>query len=598
MGYGIDIGSTALKVVAVRRALGRLKLVGAARRRLPRPAPADPKAAVLRLMQEALGASNGRRAGVVGLSGRDINLQVIQQPAMKALNYRVMMRYELDQRRGQATDLYVDYCTLREPDAYFPQYLALIGIGKSAYVDERLDLLARAAVDVQDAVPNAFALYAAHRNAYGVENGTVLLLDVGSDNMDLAFVRGGKLIFARNVSSGARVFDSNIAGMLSVGPDEAEFLKVKHANLAGGAVEDDESQAGRIRPPVRTAAGQLSGFITASINHARLQLNDRELAVDKMYLSGGGARVAGLPEYLSGAIRIPVESLDPFRGLDTSVLDASAEEEFRRLPTDMAVAAGLSLLASPSADRVTLSILPEPFKKRRARVRSLVWLGGAAATILLTLAVLTVTALARRGSERAALDDFTARTSQVSARIEEMNALEGAQLDVTAKLDYLLSHLSGARLAVDAVAKLRRVLPGGVLIHEIRLVVSGGRGEERGHGGDERLRAGFHARGKGLVVGDLEEEQGEQVRIRGHAEPYAKAEMSGDPAMFLAWPSASRALLILGEVDENIRGGPKGVLNAMRDQLSDPSRGIRGEVKQGRSDKPGWRTFELRVMVD
>src|SRR5262249_1865186 len=154
---------------------------------------------------ESLGPRNGQGAGVVGLSGRDINLQVVQQPAMKPLNYRVMMGYELDQRRGEATDLYLDYCTLREPDAFFPQYLALIGMGKSAYVDDRIDLLAKSALDVRDAVPNSFALYSAYRNAYGTEPGTVLLLDIGSDNMDIAFVRGGRLIFARNVSSGARV---------------------------------------------------------------------------------------------------------------------------------------------------------------------------------------------------------------------------------------------------------------------------------------------------------------------------------------------------------------------------------------------------------
>ena len=45
-----------------------------------------------------------QRAGVVGLSGRDINLQIVQQPAMKPLNFRVMMGYELDQRKGEATE--------------------------------------------------------------------------------------------------------------------------------------------------------------------------------------------------------------------------------------------------------------------------------------------------------------------------------------------------------------------------------------------------------------------------------------------------------------------------------------------------------------
>src|SRR6185503_4709159 len=148
MSYGVDIGSTAVKVVQVRRTFGGYKIVGAARKRV------DDPASVQKALTEALGPRNGQRAGVVGLSGRDINLQIVQQPAMKPLNYRVMMGYELDQRKGEATDLYLDYCTLREPDQFFPQYLACIGIGKSAYVDDRIDLLVKSNVDVRDAVPN------------------------------------------------------------------------------------------------------------------------------------------------------------------------------------------------------------------------------------------------------------------------------------------------------------------------------------------------------------------------------------------------------------------------------------------------------------
>src|SRR4029077_19445209 len=131
--------------------------------------------------------------------------------------------------------------------------------------------------------------------------------DIGSDNMDIAFVRGGRLIFARNVSSGARAFDSQIAGARGCSPEEAELLKVSSANLGPSENSEDDEAEDSIRGPVRSAAGQLSGFITSSINHAKMQLNDKELAVDKIYLSGGGARLKGLVEYLSGALKIPVE---------------------------------------------------------------------------------------------------------------------------------------------------------------------------------------------------------------------------------------------------------------------------------------------------
>jgi type IV pilus assembly protein PilM len=592
MGYGIDLGSTAVKVVALRRTLGGYKITGASRVRTPRLEGPEQKTALLKLLHQACGA-NGQRAAVVGLSGRDINLQVVQQPAMKAANYRVMMGYELDQRKGQATDLYLDFCTLREPDQFFPQYLALIGIGKNTYVDDRIDLLARTGLDVRDAVPNSFALFSAYRNAYEAEGGTILLLDIGSDNMDMAFVRGGKLIFARNASSGARVFDGQVSGVLSLSMEDAERVKVARANLgpaANVAEEEDE-----IRGPVRSAAGQISGFITSSINHAKLQLNDRELAVDKVYLSGGGARVRGLVEYLSGALKMPVEVLDPFRKVDTSSVDRMAGEEWRELPTDMTIALGLGQLLSAGPGASTLSILPDQVKKRRNFFRHTLWLAVGGAAMLAALLFLTVLGIVRKGSHGAALEKFQAATKDVKDRIEAMDALEVEQQQLAAKVDSLMWPATGGRGALDVVARLKKTLPAGVSLREFRLTEPGAgrRGDrERERESTDRVRVAVNVRGRGLVIGEVENDDSTELRLRGQ-QPIPKNEIVGD---VVRWPSSMREVTLVGEIDENIRGGPRDALNALKEQLSDASRGVKASLKsQKQSDKPGWRVFEMVI---
>jgi type IV pilus assembly protein PilM len=588
MGFGIDLGSTSLKVVSVQRGFGGYRVTGAARKRATR-AGGLPK-----LLHEALGARNGARAGVVGLSGRDINLQLVQQPNMKPLNYRVMMGYELDQRRGEATDLYLDYCTLREPDAFFPNYLAVVGIGKSTYVDERINLLKQAALDVRDAVPNSFALFAAYRNAYDPEGGTILLLDVGSDNMDLAFVRGGRLIFARNVSSGARVFDNQIAGALGLSPEEAEAHKVARGTL-GPAAEGEEDD--ELRPAVRSAAGQLVGFITSSINHAKMQLNDRELAIDRVYLSGGGARVRGLPEYLSGALKIPVEPLDPFRKLDTAAVERQpGGEQFRELPTDMAVAIGLAQLVSPTpaVASSTLSILPDALKKRRNFFRSTLWLTAGGAVLLLSLLVLTGLAFARRSAAESSLEKFRADTLAIKEQIDRMDRLSTEARDLASKSDYLLSYLSGGRAALDVVARLGKALPKGMTVREVKM---GDFALARRGGSEERTRVALNVRGRGLVVGEIESESGDEIRIKGQSEPIPNASVQGE---ILRWPAIGRAIVVTGEVDENIRGGQAGeAVKALRDQLTDTSRGMKARVgNQKASTKPGWREFEIVVTFE
>jgi type IV pilus assembly protein PilM len=593
MGYGVDIGSTAVKVVDVRRTFGGYKMVAAARKRV---AKAAEKTLLLRAVNDALGPRNGQRAGVVGLSGRDINLQIIQQPAMKPQNYRAMMGYELDQRRGEATDVYLDYCTLREPDPYFPQYLALIGVGKSTYVDDRIDLLVKSGLDVRDAVPNSFALFTAYRSSYDPEPGTVLLLDIGSDNMDIAFVRAGRLIFARNVSSGARQFDSQIAGATGCSPEDAEAMKVASANLGPSATPEDEEREDAVRGPVRSAAGQLSGFITSSINHAKMQLNDKELAVDKVYLSGGGARVRGLPEYLSSSLKIPVEVLDPFRKVDVSAVVQMGGDAIIQLPTDMAVALGLAQLVAPPAGATSLSILPVSLKKRRDFFQTNLWLGIAGGVLVATLLVLTVLGLIRKSTQTTLTEEFAEQAKQTNAKMDEMEALEREQRETAAKSDYLLSHLAGGRVLLDTVARLSKALPPEIRLRDMKMgdpEVRRARARD-----DDRMRAAFTARKRGLVVGEIESETDQEIKIGGEA--FRDEDIvDGIKQGVVRWPAFGRAIQITGEIDDTIRGGAAEALSTLCDQLSDASRGVKATLpKTKATDKQGWRQFEILITFE
>ncbi len=654
MAYGIDLGSSALKVVALRRTLKGFKAVGASRKRAPRAEGADAKTALLRTLLEALGPAQGSRPGVVGLAGRDINLQLLQQPAMKPVNYRVMMGYELDQRKGEATDLYIDYCTLRVPDAFTPQYLALIGIGKSAYIDDRIDLAVRARVDVRDAVPNPFALYAAYRNAYDPEGSTNLLIDLGSDNMDLAFVRGGRLIFARNVGQGANVFDKQIAGATGCEPAAAESMKAAQGTLSPAEAEETEEQQ-TLRGCLRSAAGQIVGFINSAVNNAKMQLNDRELAVDKVYLSGGGARLKGLADYLAGALKVPVEPLDPFRRVDLSALEASVREEVSTLPTDMAIATGLAQLVSPTPETAAsilsilperlkvpvepldpfrrvdlsaleasvreevstlptdmaiatglaqlvsptpetaasiLSILPERLKKRRNFFRTTFWLGVGAAVLAAALLGQTALLWLNKNAEQSRLQDFTAKTHDVRKRIDDMDRYEREQREAAARTELVLGHMAPGRIVMETVSRLRRALPPEVRIRELRLSDGSTRKND-----EEPLRAAFTVRRRGLVSGEIESENDRELRLKGQPEPFRDEDIvDGLKGGVVRWASAQRALLLVGEIDESIRGGAREALNVIREQLTDSSRGIKASLQnQKASDKAGWRRFEIVV---
>lgn len=596
MSYGIDLGNSSIKVVALHRKMRGFVVTGASRRRIPKtPKPEERKAMFGKILRDSLGAGAQKKPGVLGLSGRDINLQLVRQPKTKAAEYRKMMGYEIMERKGGAEPLYADYCTLREPDAYFSEYLAMIGVGRAPYVDERIEISAACGIDVRDAVPNAFALYAAYKNAYGAEGGTNMVLDIGADNMDMALVRGGKLIYARNISSGARLFDTNVAGMANTQPDEGEFLKIRYGSLLP-ASDNADPQEEDIRPAVRTAAGQLAGFLQSSVNKAKIDFGDRDLAVDKVYLCGGGAKLRGFPEYLQSSLKIPVELFDPFKNLDTATVEKMGVEDFRALPTDMAVPIGLAQLALMPTEKSTLSILPDRVKARRNFFRTWLYIGAGAASLLIALLVLTGFALGRRGSQKSRREELESAAKVRETRIEKLNAAEERQRDLMTKLDQLALATLAPKAIVDVVSEIRQFEEPGVTIREMKIVDPN---FEPGRDVQNARRCMFQHAELGLVIGEIESRAEETIKVRMDypmsAEPREFA--IGECGNLQEWDAHVRVVIVIGDVIADVPGRANQLLDGIKRRLSKEQRGQLARTSGlSDSDRPGWRRFEIAVV--
>lgn len=604
MSTGIDIGNSTVKVVSVFRGIRGVSVRGAARFRIPRvSSQEDLKAAMTKTLRGALGSNGRGSGGVLGLTGREINLQIMPQPKMAPTEYRTMMGYEVQEKRGENGELYADFCTLREPDDYFPHYLAMVGVGKKSFVDDRLEIAKKAGIRIREAVPNAVALYAAYKASYGTEGGTVMLIDIGAANMDMALVRGGHLIYARNISSGASHFDSNISGMANATPEDAEWIKMKYGSLlppSDNAQEKEED----IRPGIRTAAGQLSSFIQSSVSHAKTQLKDTELAVDQMYISGGGARLRGFVEYLASSLKFPVEPLDPFRNLDTSLVEARGGEAFRALPTDMAIAVGLAQVPHVVLESGRISLLPDQLRRQRDLRKTWGFLGFGAAALLLSLLLLTVLAMTRRGSLESDLAKYNAALAEINARDGERVEMEIESRGTMAKLDLLSKVTVPSAVMLDVVAKIREFGDRGVVIRELRLENSSGRFE-----GVRRCL--FEHPDLGLAIGEiLGETEEDQFRIRfdSPSESFAREILGieeGAPLLvpredcmgLLEWNAPDRVVVVVGDVSAQGSNRARDVLSALKKELTRASRGQIATIRGVRdSDRTGWRRFELVVV--
>jgi Tfp pilus assembly PilM family ATPase len=415
---GVDPGSQTIKVVAARMGRNGVQVTRFA--------------AVPREAGELGRAAGSLKNAVVGLTGREVILRYSQVPNAPDWQLKNLMDLEIQELAKQAGgDLAADYNLLPAPQDDSGTDTVLMSLAKEAALEERKALVEDTGGSVEAYTPNCIALYNAFLKCGEVtEDEVAMVASIGQETMDLVVVRGADLIFARNVSLGAKVLDDAIASTFNVSARKAATIRLELLDLdpasrgryASGQVE-------KVSQCVLAAAGQLAVAFQSTLSFCRAQIKIEDLDLKQVWLCGGAARIKGIKGYLRETLRCKVELFDPFGGVDLSQLSAPEAEELQRHRFEAVAALGLALGPLDPA-LYSLEILPEAVKRRRRFAQRTVWTilaGVCAAGFLAWLgvdlkgrheratALLTRTNSARTGYER--IDKETVRLEEESARL-------------------------------------------------------------------------------------------------------------------------------------------------------------------------------------
>lgn len=212
------------------------------------------------------------------------------------------------------------------------QVEVLVVAVKNEVIDGFVDTLADAGLTPAVVDVDVFALQNAYELLFpeDVEK-TVALVNVGHRYSGVNICRNGMPLFTGDISSGGRAFTEGLAAALGIGLQEAEELKCK--GVRGAANEE-----------IAQAFGQQLDALAAEINRQLSffwSASGAEGGIDKICLSGGGARVDGLPEVLQEKTGIECVRFDPFERCELGEeVDA---QDVRTLGPSMAVAFGLAV---------------------------------------------------------------------------------------------------------------------------------------------------------------------------------------------------------------------------------------------------------------
>jgi type IV pilus assembly protein PilM len=325
---GLDVGTRAVKAVELTWNGGPV-ITGFGYAELPSP-DAVPET-VSRVLRE--NSFHSRRV-VTSVSGKAVIVRYLTMFKMSPEDLQNAIRYEADKYIPFDVEDVVLDCQPYDAgggDLAPNEMRVLLVACKRAVVDEQLRILAGAGltpeiVDVDVfALGNAFEL-AVRRGPEAAGRATALV-DVGASKTCVNVVRAGASLFTREIHAGGDAFTAAIANRLGLKPAEAEALKHRPG-----------TEQERVRAAYVPAVDDLASEVRLSFDYFE---NQFDMPIDEVLLSGGGARLAGLPQDLGRIFDRPTALWDPTGDLPIAAGTVDVDG-LREHVGDLAVAVGLA----------------------------------------------------------------------------------------------------------------------------------------------------------------------------------------------------------------------------------------------------------------
>jgi len=396
-------------------------------------------------------------AARIGLTGRDVNVRYTRVPRVPDWQLRKLMRFEVEEVGGQSGSAVAsDFNLLPSLPEIEGEDVVLLAMARESLLEEHLKGLAGLGGRVEAFAPSALGLYNDWLRYGVIEDETVLIANVGHENLDVILVRGPDLLFARNLSGGSKLFDEALAERFGVSLEQAGELKRELATLRPGASYPSANHEKASRA-LLGPAGQILSLLQSTVLFCRSQVKVGNLRIDRVYLAGGGAALDGLPEYLSAGLSVPVERFDPFRVVDVSALSPEAADRLEDYKLEAVVALGLATMGS-DPEAYSIEILPARMRARREFLEGTLFAVAAAvlaACFLVYQGWKTSTELGRVNEEVAALEgqlkraqttdrktrDLLDRNAELARDSSLLLGVAGSGEQLARALDHLAAHL-------------------------------------------------------------------------------------------------------------------------------------------------------------
>lgn len=256
------------------------------------------------------------------------------------------------------------------------------------------------------------AVLNALKRSYPDATGCTVVLDIGAKTTSLILVENEK-IYLRSIPVAGNAITKEIAQSFACSMEEAEALKRERGYVSlGGVTEDEDEISDRVSKIVRNCLTRLHAEISRSINFYRSQQGGG--APSRIFITGGSAVLPQIDDFFRETLRVEVDFLNPFGGIDfgAKIDQSSLENDVFTL----AESAGLALRAIDAA-AISLNLLPPALVEKARAVKRMPFLAVGAAAALGAIALVWM-------GENRLKDVAAAETEAVQARNNQLRQFE------------------------------------------------------------------------------------------------------------------------------------------------------------------------------
>ncbi len=337
---GLDIGSHAVKVCQLKLTSDGYAIITLGSAVLPEGAVEDGTLNDPEIVSKAISdlfqnlKIKNKKIGF-SISGYSVIVKKVNLAVMEDAQLEEHIMAEAEQYIPfDIEDVYLDFQDLKTNLTDNDRTDVMLVAAKKEIVDDYLDMLHGLNLTPVIVDVDGFALENAYEYNYQKKE-NVALVDIGASKMSINILSQGISVVARDIIVGSRQLTEQIQNVFDLEFEEAEALKL-------GSRHDDDKRE-QIEEIFSTTCTQWILEIKKAIDLYHSNHPDQPLK--KLILSGGGAKVAGLIDFLVQETDLKVELFNPFLNISSNskLIDPNY---LNTIGPEMAIATGIALRPS------------------------------------------------------------------------------------------------------------------------------------------------------------------------------------------------------------------------------------------------------------